>query len=723
MILNLKLARFLLLFLALFSGFAVFSQGKNSDNLDYFYVRGSVKEQFSSNPISNVTIEVNGGAYTITGIDGSFRIRVKKGDQLVVKHPDFETVFYTIKDNERISVEVIAQQPSPSPNQLRKESAQLFKDFIDSAETYLKKDAERSIQFVTQALEKSNTVSQNADVYEVLGDVYFYWKQFDLAVYNYLISLQNVSNNEVRLKLAKSQRLNGNIQESLSTLKSINEKSLDNYQLVQWHESLGDTYFEMNLYEQSIGAYNSGVTIANASKIKAKQTDLNSKIAKSYAAAGNLKQAEGFFNSALNLAENENPKRAMEEKITIADFKNKSRDYSKEIALRKEALKDVSVVRSDSVLPNESPFTPQKQNYKIGNAYFLQQDYQNAIPFLEKSIEEATLSEDLIVKKDAYKKLTDVYEDAGNYAKALETYKSYKDVVDALYILKEQEIAQAARFNRKLIESQSRITSLETDRALSLSNLELTFERNRRQQVIIYSLISGLILLLITGYFMFKYIKQQRFANNLLALKSLRSQMNPHFIFNALNSVNSFIALNDERTANRYLSDFALLMRAVLENSEEDFIPLEKEVSLLKMYTKLEHFRFKDKFDYQIIVDEEVDIEAYQIPPMLLQPYIENAVWHGLRYKEDKGFLEIKITNKSTNEITISVTDDGIGRQRSKELKTANQKKQNSKGMNNIKKRVSILNQMYRDKISVDIVDLNSEEDTGTCVIVTLKKD
>ncbi len=723
MIFNLKLTRLLLLLLTLLSGLSAFSQEKSPDNIDYFYVRGSVKEQFSSNPISNVTIEVNGGTYTTTGNDGSFRIRAKIGDQLVVKHPEFETVSYTIKDNERILVEVIAQQSKPSPNQLRKESAQLFRDYIDSAKAYLKRDAERSIQFVTKALEKSNTVNQNADVYEVLGDVYYYWKQSDLAVYNYMISLQNVSNNDVRLKLAKSQRLNGNFQESLSTLKSINEKSLGNYQLVLWHESLGDTYFEMNLYEQSIRAFNNGVAFANAAKIKAKQTDLNSKIAKSYAAAGNLKQAEGFFNSALNLAENENPKRTMEEKITIADFKNKSQDYSKEIALRKEALKDVSVVKSDSVLPNESPFTPQKQNYKIGNAYFLQQDYRNAIPFLEKSIEEATLSEDLIVKKDAYKKLTDVYEDAGNYAKALETYKSYKDVVDALYILKEQEIAQAARFNRKLIESQSRITSLETDRALSISNLELTFERNKRQQVIIYSLISGLLLLLITGYFMFKYIKQQRFANNLLALKSLRSQMNPHFIFNALNSVNSFISLNDERTANRYLSDFALLMRAVLENSEEDFIPLEKEIDLLKMYTKLEQCRCKDQFDYQIIVDKVVDVEAYQIPPMLLQPYIENAVWHGLRYKEDKGFLEIKIANKSTSEITISVTDDGIGRQRSKELKTANQKKQNSKGMNNIKKRVSILNQMYRDKISVDIEDLDSERDSGTCVVVTLKKD
>ena len=222
---------------------------------------------------------------------------------------------------------------------------------------------------------------------------------------------------------------------------------------------------------------------------------------------------------------------------------------------------------------------------------------------------------------------------------------------------------------------------------------------------------------------MFKYIKQQRLANNLLALKSLRSQMNPHFIFNALNSVNSFIATNDERTANKYLSDFSFLMRSVLENSEEDFIPLRKEIELLQMYTKLEHFRFKDKFEYTIDIDESINIDEFQIPPMLLQPYIENAVWHGLRYKEEMGHLNISIKAKNKEELIIIISDDGIGRERSKALKTSHQKRQNSKGMNNIKKRVAILNQMYKDKVDVSISDFQDAHDKGTKVVVTLKKD
>ncbi len=297
-------------------------------------------------------------------------------------------------------------------------------------------------------------------------------------------------------------------------------------------------------------------------------------------------------------------------------------------------------------------------------------------------------------------------------------------MVDELYAKKIQELSQVARFSRNLAEQQNRITTLESDRALSKSKYELTQERNKRQQLIIYSLLGGLVLFLITGFLMYKYIKQQRLANNLLALKSLRSQMNPHFIFNALNSVNSFIATNDERTANKYLSDFSQLMRAVLENSEEDFIPLKKEIELLQLYTKLEHFRFQDKFEYSIDVDGTINVDEFQIPPMLLQPYIENAVWHGLRYKKEKGHLNIAIKPKSKDEITITISDDGIGRTRSKQMKTENQKKQNSKGMNNIKKRVAILNEMYKDKVDVTIEDYQqSEEDAGTKVVVTLKKD
>src|SRR5690606_21497967 len=117
--------------------------------------------------------------------------------------------------------------------------------------------------------------------------------------------------------------------------------------------------------------------------------------------------------------------------------------------------------------------------------------------------------------------------------------------------------------------------------------------------------------------------RKRRIANQVLALKSLRSQMNPHFIFNALNSVNNYISKNDERSANKYLSDFSRLMRTVMENSQHEFISLSTELNILQLYLSLEHSRFREKFDYELIVEDDVRPDQIEIPPMLIQPFIE----------------------------------------------------------------------------------------------------
>ena len=200
-----------------------------------------------------------------------------------------------------------------------------------------------------------------------------------------------------------------------------------------------------------------------------------------------------------------------------------------------------------------------------------------------------------------------------------------------------------------LENAQNKLSLLEKDKQLNENTIEILKQERiiqeefiNRQRILTYSLIFGILILLITSYLVYRSNKAKNKANQLLVLKSLRAQMNPHFIFNALNSVNSFISKNDERAANRYLADFSRLMRDVMENSQEDFISLTKEIDILSVYLKLENHRFKDKFDYSFDVDKSINTEDYLIPPMLIQPYIENAVWHGLRYKKEKGKLEIQ---------------------------------------------------------------------------------
>ncbi|PHN99907.1 sensor histidine kinase, partial [Rhodobacteraceae bacterium 4F10] len=568
--------------------------------------------------------------------------------------------------------------------------------------------------------------------FKELADVYFYWKQYDLAVENYQISLQEVNSPRIRLKLAKAAFLSEDYSSSEQNyLQSLQSGVLNNYLSLTAYQGLGDVYLVQKNYNKAKANYEKALEIAKKNLITPKITDLNSKLAEVFAAQGNTQKADGYFKNSLKLASEENKKRSLKEQQKVADFYNKSQRYDEEIQLRKESLKEADdiVVEAESNESLVDSITSQKINYKIGNAYMQKSEYEEAIPYLKKSIADADKNKDLIIQKDATKRLSEVYATVGDYTEALKTYQNYVTLVDTLYSRKEQEIQQVKRFSKRISDNQNRIASLEKDKKLADSKISLAYkdqqlvqESNKRQKWIIYSLIGGFLLMSLLVYFMFRTNKQQKLANNLLALKSMRSQMNPHFIFNALNSVNSFIAVNDERSANRYLSEFSVLMRSVLENSDEDFIPLTKEIELLELYVKLEHNRFKDKFDYNIHIEESIPLEQYSIPPMLLQPYIENAIWHGLRYKKEKGKLQISMLPKNNESITILIEDDGIGREKSIEMKTKNQLKQKSKGMSTIKNRIAILNDMYQDKISVMVSNV-FEDGSGTKVELTLKKD
>jgi len=710
---------------------SVFSQDFKERGKE-FSVIVQVIDNNTSQPIKDAVVEVNGRVFNFSNLRRRYIIKAKEGSQLVVSHSDFETIFYTIKDNEdiKVLVEDFREKRVSKLSSYGKKKIDLFPKYLDSVKFYKKKDINKSLSSIEKMLLNSSSKGRKAIAYKELGDVYFFWKQYDLAVDNYKISLKENSASSVRLLLAKSQFLLKKYNESEGSYQKSLKGRLSTYEKLKAHEGLGDVFMALKSYKKADDSYNKALKIAKSNQVTPKVTDLNSKLAQVFAAQGNIQKADGYFRNSLKLASKENQKRSLKEKQKVADFYNKSQRYDEEIKLRKESLYEADdiVVEAEEKEALADSITSQKINYKIGTAYIQKESYSEAIPFLKKSIKDANENEDLIIEKDATRKLSEVYATVGEYTKALKSYEDYVKLVDTLYSKKEQEIQQIKRFGKKISESQSRIASLEKDKQLTDSKISLAYkdqqliqESNKQQEIIIYSLIAGCILMSLLAYFMFRTNKQQKLANNLLALKSMRSQMNPHFIFNALNSVNNFIAVNDERSANRYLSEFSVLMRSVLENSDEDFISLVKEIELLELYVKLEHNRFKDKFDYSISVDEQINLNNYSIPPMLLQPYIENAIWHGLRYKKEKGSLVIVIAQKTIDSILISVEDDGVGRKKSVEIKTKHQLKQKSKGMSTIQNRIAILNNMYKEKIMVSVTDA-FEDGSGTKVELILKK-
>lgn len=730
-----KIYSTIVVLMALLSCVNSFSQNRNSfpnDKGPEVTVRGSVVDMETSRPVPKVNIEITGGDYTTTGADGEFRIRARIGDELVIRSTDFETRYLTIKDNQRIRVEVESlsnEENILDKEQKRKQVEQSFEDYIRQAKEIYREDFSKGVDYIASALEiKTISESERAIAYQVLADINTHWEQHDLAIANYKSSLKSEYDIGVDIKLAKAYFNNKNYQESISLYQELLKKSLSFEQNLEALEGLGDAYKMTKDYEKAITQYQKAERITTDSSIVSIATRLNTKIAESYDSMGNRQEAVNSYSKALDLSNQESSESAARSKVNTADYYNRTQQFDEEIKLRKEVLEDLKDVETDSIT-NDDVLTSQKQNYKIANAYANQRRFDEAIPFFEKSISEAADKNDLIVEKDAVRRLSELHRDQGNFDKAISSYERYKSLVDEEYQKKEQELYKAAQLAKDVAENQNRIRSLEKDRELNEGRYDLAFREqelreanDRTQQLIIGSLIVVAISLLITAFAMYRSSKKQKYANNLLALKGLRSQMNPHFIFNALNSVNSFIAINDERTANKYLSDFSSLMRAVLENSEEDFIPLSSEIELIKKYTMLEHFRFKDKFDYTLTVDENLAIDEFQIPPMLLQPYVENAVWHGMRYKEEKGLLHINFSQKDKDTAVITVTDDGVGRERSKAMKTDNQKKQKSKGMGNIKKRIAILNEMYSDRVDVVITDV-FENGEGTKVTLTLKKD
>lgn len=726
---------FVLFFL---TAFHVFSQEKISSKSVY---SDRITDD-SGKPLSGITVRVRGtSAKAKTNANGEFSIQAKHGDLIILSKDGKKINSYTYTgsphyevydDKEILSEKKRASKAKKSRSKLKKiisRDSELFNVQLDSAIRVSKTNPTNSIDFVGEALKYAGRdKSKLAQSYIVLGDAYMGLKQYDLAASNYKTAINNQKSTANTLKLAKAYFLNKQYKLSEQTYRSILKSKISNNEQLEVNKGLADAYFEQKKYQAALDTYK--LTL-NLTKSKPQKTLLNSKIATTLSAMGKNKEAENYFNKSVTSAKAESPQQAVIQNQKAAEFYSKNNSIDKEIQLRRSTLETLENEALDEVETNdnEQKITKSRAKLDLGNALLKQNNLNEAIPLLEASAADAEKDADIETQKDAVQKLTEAYETLGDDRKVLVNYKKYMALVDELYKQKEQEISDAVSLSKDLSEKQNRIASLEKDRELNESKYklfetenQLTEENDRRQKVIIYSLLAGLALLLFSLFWMIRSNRQRRLANNLLALKSLRTQMNPHFIFNALNSVNSFIAQNDERTANRYLTDFSKLMRSVLVNSEEDFIPLEREIELLELYLKLEHSRFQDKFDYELIVDKEIEQDLYQIPPMLLQPYVENAVWHGLRYKDEKGFLKVSLTKKDEQSITIEIADDGIGRKRSKELKTEHQKKQKSKGMQNIKQRIKILNEMYKDKVDVSIQDLYDDE-TGTKVILTLKRD
>lgn len=264
--------------------------------------------------------------------------------------------------------------------------------------------------------------------------------------------------------------------------------------------------------------------------------------------------------------------------------------------------------------------------------------------------------------------------------------------------------------------------------ALGIKQLTKEIEYNQSQKELIQQLQANKELQNLLNIELGKQValeKERADLNKRIAqveMSALRAQMNPHFIFNCLNSIHNFTFDNDSENASIYLTKFSKLIRLVLENSRSERITLQNELAALALYIELESLRFKEKVQYAITVDTAIDTKYIKIPPLLLQPYVENAIWHGLLHKKEGGIVTIDVKMLDESNLCIIITDNGIGRERASLLQSKTAIKHKSFGMQITFERINMINELYNTKTKIQIIDLHNEnnEPCGTKVILEI---
>ncbi len=547
----------------------------------------------------------------------------------------------------------------------------------------------------------------------------------------------------------------------------------------QAYELLGDINVQNNLYTQSIDRYQRALELLKSYKLRTEKATLYAKIANSYLKISPSESKE-YFRACMELAAPTAAKLcheglgdalvaedSLQQALTIFDALEQEHGKADPDGLSRIQAKKANVfalqkriplainsleqsqmnfdpsqnrsnksikIATDNIVYNQNSVQDEIQlrssnikSYGANKEYVAEESIQLANAYVKSGKSDLALlelrelkptvvdlSED--IKADYFKKSAEVFTLQGDYKSALENFEQYE--ISRNKVLDEKEEALNSRL--RINDLQSFVDLSEKDNVIKEDRNTYDQKISKSQHWIIYLLISLLLGTLLATFLIYRNVQAKQKANRLLELRSLRSEMNPHFIFNALGSVNEYIAVKNPRMANRFLSDFSTLMRSAMEMNKKDLIPLQEELAFSELYLKLEHARWEEQFDFEVDWDAASFEQSWNIPPLLVQPYIENAIWHGLRYKKSKGHLLFQV-KPSKDRIRIIIEDNGIGRKQSKALKTNNQKLYASTGLKNTKKRAALINALYEKQISIHIEDtFPQEEDTGTRVTIEL---
>jgi tetratricopeptide (TPR) repeat protein/two-component sensor histidine kinase len=517
---------------------------------------------------------------------------------------------------------------------------------------------------------------------------------------------------------------------------------------------IGVVYRRMDAVKSALEYHNKALQLAKNTPIKTREIIDN--IAISHNSIGNIylllerdDLAFNHFEKALKIEKNNNNKLGVainhqnigaiyerEGKLEKAlEFYRKSLDYNKQInsklgkiicnnSIANVYLKQNKV--SDAlkiVSPNLQLAKELGDNYyladvyvTLGKIYLEKGDYRKAQNNLDLALD-ITLNKKIpSLSAEAYKAYSKMKEKTGDYKAALKYQKKYTEETEKVMNEKNRQLVTDVVIEQLKLESKERMAELGVEK----QKVEQKLSRTTKS---FYFTILTSFLLLILGFIYYKQyqLNNQRKLIN-LEQNLLRAQMNPHFIFNSLNSLKMFIIQNRPKDAVGYLGTFSKLVRTILQSTVDKEMTLEEEINTIKMYVSIENTRFSNQIQFKINVDDNLDIENIKIPPLFTQPYIENSLWHGLSPKDGEKKLEINIYPKNDTHFVIEIIDNGIGRDRASKIKEAKMFKKASIGLKLSEQRLMHFTRNYKNKAKITFIDLKNEKGKpeGTKVIIEI---
>ncbi|MBL4704054.1 MAG: tetratricopeptide repeat protein [Flavobacteriales bacterium] len=480
------------------------------------------------------------------------------------------------------------------------------------------------------------------------------------------------------------------------------------------YADIGDLYSTIGNYELAKENYLKALDLAPHWQNEALTNGIKSQLAQCYSKLEKIDSAsilakEAFIsNQEHDLKTNYNAP-----ELVMAEVFIKNNEFKKALA-HLLPLYERSKERND---PRQLAFLSKR----IGEIHYKLENFKEAKIYFESAF---TLNKNLnnkVVYEDA-KSLAIVFEQLGNYQQACRYYHLHMDSYAAFLNEESQNQINQWEIKFKTKEIEIKNLALKQEQENARQEQLISDAKIKTQNTIIVAIILGSILLI--GMVLLILNRNKIRSENKLILseqKLLLTQMNPHFIFNSLTAIQGFIYNNETRAAGSYLSNFASLMRLILENSRDELITLEKEILTITKYLELQKVRFENKFEYSIIVADQIKDDDILIPPMFAQPFIENAIEHGFAKLESGGEILVEFTLHD-QKIRIEVKDNGIGRLASEAINLETQSEHRSLALEIVNDRLNLLSTKHRQATYLLVEDITDENGqiVGTCAKIEL---